>query len=84
MIDATKTGGEPIYSTIETPIFSAIETPIYTTIETPVFSTVEKTVISYLPNLFYSALIQAEAAAISGVIGGASNPARQQEQKRPQ
>lgn len=45
LIDANKTGGEPV------------------------FTTIEKAVISYLPNLFYNALVQAEAAISSGAIG---------------
>ena len=75
LIESTKTGGEPVFTTIEKPILTAVEKPIFSVIEKPVFSTVEKTVISYLPNLFYNALIQAEATAASGVIGGALNPA---------
>lgn len=54
LIEGAKIGGEPIYSAVETPIYSIVE----------------KTVINQLPNLFYNALIQAEAAAISGDVGG--------------
>ena len=52
-----------------------VVTPIYRVVETPIYSDVEKTVISYIPNLFYNALVQAEAVAASGIIGGtASSP----------
>ena len=70
LIDGAKIGGEPIYETIEIPAYSLVETPIYSTTEVPIYSVVEKTVISYLPNLFYNALVQAEAAVVSGNIGG--------------
>ena len=59
LIDATKTGGEPI------------------------FSIVEKTVINYIPNLFYNALIQAEATVIPGVIGGTASLSKEPKQETP-
>ena len=65
LIDATKIGGDPMYIDVVTPIYRVVETPIY--------SDVEKTVISYIPNLFYNALVQAEAVAASGIIGGTAS-----------
>ena len=71
LIDATKIGGDPVYHDVTKPVFSVVETPI--------FSDVEKTVISYLPNLFYRTLAQAEAAAVSGIIGGTASLTRESE-----
>lgn len=71
LIDATKIGGDPLYLDVPKPVFSVVETPI--------FSDVEKTVISYLPNLFYRTLVQAEAAAVSGIIGGTASQTRESE-----
>ena len=55
LINATKTGGEPIMGMVPT----------------PVISTVERAAVRYLPNLFYTALVQAEAMAMSASIGSA-------------
>ncbi|MCR4753497.1 MAG: hypothetical protein K5837_03720 [Candidatus Saccharibacteria bacterium] len=51
----------------------------FSVVETSIFSDVEKTVISYLPNLFYRTLVQAEAAAVSGIIGGTASQTRESE-----
>ena len=53
LIGGAETGGEPVYITLEM----------------PVYSTVEKTVIRYIPNLFYNAIVQAEAALFVGRVG---------------
>lgn len=50
LIGEAGTGGEPVYINVETPIYSAVE----------------KTIIRYIPNLFYNAIVQAEAALIVG------------------